>query len=736
MAADLGLVAHAAQRLPHELAPRGLGDRLAERGLTDAGRADEAQDRPLQFVGPRLDAEVFDDPVLDLLERIMVLVEHRLRRLDILLELGFLAPRQAQQHVEIVAHDGRLGGHRRHRLQLLELGRRLAPRFLGKLELGDLLGQLGDLVALAFLALVAEFALDRLQLLIEIIFALRLLHLAFDATLDLLLDLQHAELAFHEGERHFQPLGRIALDKQRLLVGNLDRDVPRDRIGEPRGVVDLGKLHRGFSRQLAVQLGIILELLDHRAHQRLDLAIGAIELALILDRLDRAGQVIAGFLEHLKASALFAFDEHAHRAVRQLEELQDRRADADVIQVIAAGIVLRRIELRDQEDFLVGGHRRFQRGDGLVAANEQRHDHIGKDDDVAQGKNGKTLGHEHSDTSGFGRALPLIWWRRPRHQSVARNRMTMKTILPHLLVAGGLLSIAAGVDAQTAKLPAKGEPPLTAQTQRSGGPIDPDQAKLQFDVADLRFEVIPKTETLNGIATLSFTAKAPLTRLVVDLDHNLGPQAVAIDGKPLPQDAWANPDGRLVITLPAPVAAGGHVSTTITYGGQPHVAIQAPWDDGMVWAKTPAGKTWFATTSEGYGCDIFWPCLDFPTGEPGRVDLHITVPKGLKAPSNGVLKGVDTLPDGRTTWNWSIAHPNTYAIALNVAPYEVVEGSYHSQYGNNIPMFYWYLPGEEEQATALSAEFAPTLDFYETMIGPYPFGNEKMGVVETPHEGM
>ena len=314
--------------------------------------------------------------------------------------------------------------------------------------------------------------------------------------------------------------------------------------------------------------------------------------------------------------------------------------------------------------------------------------------------------------------------------------MTMKTILPHLLVAGGLLSIAAGVDAQTAKLPAKGEPPLTAQTQRSGGPIDPDQAKLQFDVADLRFEVIPKTETLNGIATLSFTAKAPLTRLVVDLDHNLGPQAVAIDGKPLPQDAWANPDGRLVITLPAPVAAGGHVSTTITYGGQPHVAIQAPWDDGMVWAKTPAGKTWFATTSEGYGCDIFWPCLDFPTGEPGRVDLHITVPKGLKAPSNGVLKGVDTLPDGRTTWNWSIAHPNTYAIALNVAPYEVVEGSYHSQYGNNIPMFYWYLPGEEEQAKALFAEFAPTLDFYETMIGPYPFGNEKMGVVETPYEGM
>ncbi|MGN6619624.1 MAG: M1 family metallopeptidase [Sphingomonas sp.] len=285
-------------------------------------------------------------------------------------------------------------------------------------------------------------------------------------------------------------------------------------------------------------------------------------------------------------------------------------------------------------------------------------------------------------------------------------------------------------------LPQKGEPPITAQTQRSGGPIDPDQARLQFDVADLKFEVLPDTETLNGIATLSFTAKAPLDRLVIDLDRNLGPHAVAIDGKPLPETAWSDPDGRLTITLPRRVPKGGHVSTTITYGGQPHIAVKAPWDDGMVWSKTPDGRTWFATTSEGYGCDIFWPCLDFPTGEPGRVDLHITVPKGLKAPSNGVLKGVDTLPDGRTTWNWSINHPNTYAIALNVAPYEVIKGTYHSRYGNDIPMFYWYLPGEEAQARALFAEFAPTLDFYETLIGPYPFGDEKMGVVETPYEGM
>jgi aminopeptidase N len=305
---------------------------------------------------------------------------------------------------------------------------------------------------------------------------------------------------------------------------------------------------------------------------------------------------------------------------------------------------------------------------------------------------------------------------------------------PSLLLAGSGIALIAAAPAH--KLPGKGEPPITALTQRSGGPIDPDEAKEAFTHADLRFVVRPADEAIDGVATLTFTAKAAMTRLVVDLDRNLGPRAVAIDGRTLPRSAWRNPEGRLTIDLPRPVAPGSVVTARITYGGQPHIAEHAPWDDGAVWAKTPDGRTWFATTDEGYGCDLFWPCLDFPTGEPGSVDLHITVPKGLKAPSNGVLTGVDTLPDGRTTWNWHVEHPNTYAIALNVAPYEVLHATYHSQYGNDIPMYYWYLSGEEEKAKQLFAEFAPTLDFYESVIGPYPFGAEKMGVVETPYLGM
>ncbi|SEM42117.1 Peptidase family M1 [Sphingomonas gellani] len=282
----------------------------------------------------------------------------------------------------------------------------------------------------------------------------------------------------------------------------------------------------------------------------------------------------------------------------------------------------------------------------------------------------------------------------------------------------------------------KGEPAISEQTQRSGGMRPAEQLALRFDSADLQFEVLPDRQALNGVATLTFTATAPLSRLLVDLDRNLPVSAISINDQPLARSAWSNPQGQLAIRLPRPAARGERIVARIGYAGTPHIAVNAPWDDGMVWSKTPDGRTWFATTAEGYGCDLFWPCLDFPTGEPAVATIHITVPAGLKAPSNGVLLGIDALPDGRTRWNWRVKQPNTYAIALNVAPYEEVAGGYRSRYGNTIPMHYWYLPGERRQAEGLFAEFAPTLDFFEANIGPYPFGDEKLGVVETPHKGM
>ena len=61
-----------------------------------------------------------------------------------------LAPGQAEQPIEIVAHDGGFRRHRAHGAQLLQLGGRLVAGFLGKLDLLDLVFQLRQLVAAIF----------------------------------------------------------------------------------------------------------------------------------------------------------------------------------------------------------------------------------------------------------------------------------------------------------------------------------------------------------------------------------------------------------------------------------------------------------------------------------------------------------------------------------------------------------------------------------------------------------
>ena len=268
MAADLGLVAHAAQAHADELAAGRLRDRLAERGLAHAGRPDEAQDRRLQPVDALLHREVLDDALLDLLEAVMVGVEDLHRGGEVLADLALLPPRQREQRVDEVAHDRRLGRHRRHHLELLELAERLR---LGLLRHPGGLDLLLHLVEVGVLVALAEFLLDRLDLLVQVVLALALLHLPLDAAADALLDLQDVDLAFEQPEQVLEALGDGAHLEDLLLLLELQRQVRGDRVGEAAAVVDPGHRGQDLGRDLLVELDVLVELREQRAAHRLDL---------------------------------------------------------------------------------------------------------------------------------------------------------------------------------------------------------------------------------------------------------------------------------------------------------------------------------------------------------------------------------------------------------------------------------------------------------------------------------
>ena len=89
--ADLGLVADAAEAHAHELAPEGAGDRLAERRLADAGRADQGKDGAaalvldLALAAELAHGQVLEDALLDLLQAGVVGLEHCARGVHVVL---------------------------------------------------------------------------------------------------------------------------------------------------------------------------------------------------------------------------------------------------------------------------------------------------------------------------------------------------------------------------------------------------------------------------------------------------------------------------------------------------------------------------------------------------------------------------------------------------------------------------------------------------------------------------
>jgi len=78
-----------------------------------------------------------------------------------------------------------------------------------------------------------------------------------------------------------------------------------------------------------------------------------------------------------------------------------------------------------------------------------------------------------------------------------------------------------------------------------------------------------------------------------------------------------------------------------------------------------------------------------------------------------------------------------YNIALNIGPYQRIQDSYTSVNGSKVAVEFWALPENADKAKTLwQQDLLQQVQWYERVLGPYPWGNQKLGFVETPHLGM
>ena len=278
-----------------------------------------------------------------------------------------------------------------------------------------------------------------------------------------------------------------------------------------------------------------------------------------------------------------------------------------------------------------------------------------------------------------------------------------------------------------------GAAPLAAQRNVSGSTPIPEQDCYDVSAYRLELAVDPKEQSIDGSVTMTARVLADTSRIALDLDDELEVRGVEIGQRPAKHERGEH---RIWIELDVPRKKGETLEVVVRYGGKPHVATRPPWDGGFTWAKTSGDKPWIATTCQGEGADLWWPCKDQPGDEPDTMDMVITVPKDLVVAMNGTLVS-DEKKGALRTFHWHVANPiNVYCISLNVAPFQIVTDTYTCSDGTKLPVMFFALPDHAAQARKTLPSFLDHVRHLESVCGPYPFRNEKYGVVETPHLGM
>ncbi len=313
-------------------------------------------------------------------------------------------------------------------------------------------------------------------------------------------------------------------------------------------------------------------------------------------------------------------------------------------------------------------------------------------------------------------------------------------IMLHRLAFLALLSVPAlcqDVD------PRSGAAVSAPETDASGRPLISEQACFDVLHYGLHLWVDPAEQIIWGKLVMRANLLKASDSIALDLDEVYSINHVMVNGEGA--EMVSRGEGRFYLPTGG-LEPGKEFSVEVVYAGKPREAPRPPWQGGFTWSKTKGGQPWIATSCQGEGADVWWPCKDQPGDEPDSFDLYVSVPDDLVVASNGSLVGVTPTDWGAAmvtdqrpwhTHHWRVSTPiSNYSIALNIAPYRTISEPFEGVDGKPFEFTYYVLPENYEKGKAIFAEFREHMAFFEDVCGPYPFRGDKYGVAETPHLGM
>jgi aminopeptidase N len=266
------------------------------------------------------------------------------------------------------------------------------------------------------------------------------------------------------------------------------------------------------------------------------------------------------------------------------------------------------------------------------------------------------------------------------------------------------------------------------------GSITTERSWQDLSFYRLNVRVDPVSKTIEGSTLMRYKVLKSYQSLQIDLQPPLEIRKIVQDG----QELTFTKKGRnaYFIYLYKPQVVGATESVEVFYGGAPVVAKRPPWDGGFSWSKDAAGEPFIATSCQGLGASVWWPCKDHMYDEPDSMAINITVPKGLMDVSNGRLSGTTDNPDGTTTYRWKVVNPiNNYGVNVNIAHYTHFSDTYDGEKGK-LSLDYYVLPANLEKAKTQFQQVSQMMKAFEHWFGPYPWYEDGFKLVEVPYLGM
>ena len=266
------------------------------------------------------------------------------------------------------------------------------------------------------------------------------------------------------------------------------------------------------------------------------------------------------------------------------------------------------------------------------------------------------------------------------------------------------------------------------------GTITEERAWWDLVYYHLKIEVLPEQKKIKGSNIIQYKVLSSHDVLQVDLQQPLKIIKILQDGENLEFTSEGN---AYFVKLKNKQNLGAINSLEVFYEGSPKEAVNAPWDGGFSWKKDTSGNHFIATSCQGLGASVWWPCKDHMYDEVDSMHISVEVPEHLVDVSNGRLLKVDSHKKKKTkTYHWFVNNPiNNYGVNLNIGDYVNWNENYPGEKGN-LDIAYWSLKEDESKARKQFQDVPRMLMAFEHWFGPYPFYEDGYKLVQVPYLGM